>query len=216
MSMDQGKDHLDELLDRSSPRTTPVTTDVADEITRLQAATAATVGNSPRRHLWRPVAAGFAALLLVGGVATAAAAATGQWALPWAPNDAVASFSYTLPSGGECEQRIGGVGGMKSDEIAAVESFYRHADFKALLSDEAIDATIAYRRSREEIYVNPDGSIEPAGFATKHYSADEEYQTAVWDVVVTAMAADLARQGIDGIDTDLTFQGDLSCPGAQR
>ncbi|WP_345066503.1 hypothetical protein [Leifsonia kafniensis] len=105
---------------------------------------------------------------------------------------------------------------MKSDEIAAVESFYRHADFKALLSDERIDATIAYRRTREALFRNPDGSTEPAGFGTKHYSADKEYQDAVWDVVVTAMDADLARQGIDGIDTDLTLQAELSCPGAPK
>lgn len=216
MRMAPGNDPLDELLYQSSPRTTPITTDVAEEITRLQATTAASVGNAPRRNLWRPVAAGFAALLLVGGVATAAAAATGQWTLPWAPHDAVASFSYTLPSGVECEQRIGGVAGKKSKEIAALESFYRHADFNALLNGEAIDAAIASRRSGEEIYVNPDGSTEPAGFGTTHYSADEEYQDAVWDVVVTAMTADLARHGIDGIDTDLTLQGDLSCPGAQR
>lgn len=215
MSMAPGRERLDELLNQSSPRTTPITTDVADEITRLQAATEASWGSAPRRRRWaRPVVAGFAAVLLVGGVATAAAAATGLWTLPWAPNNAVASFSYTLPSGVRCEQRLGGVTGTIPNAIAAVEHFYRHADFDALLSTKAIDATIAHRRSGERIFVNPDGSTERSGFGTKHYSADEEYQDAVWDVVTTAMDADLARQGVGGIDTNLTFQGDLSCPGA--
>lgn len=215
MGMTPGRDHLDELLDQSSPQTTQITTDIADEIVRLRSATEAASGNSSRRRRWRPVAAGFAAVLLAGGMATAAAAATGQWALPWATNNAVASFSFTLPSGFECEQRIGGVRGLIPAEIAAVENFYRHADFKALIN-EKLDATIAYRRTREALFSNPDGSTEPAGFGTKHYSADEEYKDAVWDVVVTAMDADLARQGIDGIGTELTLQADLSCPGAPQ
>lgn len=103
---------------------------------------------------------------------------------------------------------------MRPNEVAAVENFYRHADFETLLSDKAIAATIAHRRSGGAIFVNRDGSTEPSGFGTKHYDADEEYKEAVWDVVVTAMDADLARQGIDGINTGLTFQGEASCPGA--
>lgn len=83
MIMAPDREHLDELLDQSSPRTTPITTDVADEITRLQTATEASWSSAARRSRWvRPVVAGFAAVLLVGGVATAAAAVTGHWTLP--------------------------------------------------------------------------------------------------------------------------------------
>lgn len=207
------RDNLTELLDQSSPQTTRVTTDVADEITRLQATTRASVQAAPHERRWlRPVVAGVASVLLLGG-ASAAAAATGLWTVPWA-DEAVASFTFTLPSGAECEQRIGNVTGLAPNEIAAVENFYRTTDFEALLTDDVIAETIVQRRTGDAIYQNADGSTEPGGFGTEHYNADKEYSTAVWDVVVTALDTELALDGIDGIETDLTFQGQLSCPGA--
>lgn len=215
MNMTPGRDNLDALLDRSSPRTTSITADIVDEITRLQSATEVSLGSPARPRRWvRPVLAGFAAVLLAGGAATAAAAATGMWTLPWAPNNAVTSFSYTVPSGLQCEQRIGGLTGLKPNEIAAVENFYRHANYNVILNPKTIAAAIAQRRSGEGVYVNSDGSTEPSGIGTKQYNADTEYEDAAWDVVTTAMWADLAQQGIDGIDTDLSLQGDLSCSGA--
>jgi len=204
-------DHLDELLDRSAPQTTPITPGVADELKRLRAATTSTM--RPPRRWARPVVAGFAALLLVGGAAAAAAAA-GMWTLPWAQDDAIASFHYTLPSGIECEQRIGGVSGTVPAAIAAVEDFYRDADFAALLTDDAIQAAIDKQRQGGGIHVNDDGSRVPGGYGTEFYNADREYLSAVWDVVVTAMDTDLARHGLAGVDNKLTLQSEPNCPGA--
>jgi hypothetical protein len=205
-------DHLDELLDRSAPQTTPITPGVADELKHLRAATE-TAARQPRRWA-RPVVAGFAALLFVGGAAAAAAAATGIWTLPWAEDDAIASFHYTLPSGIECEQRIGGVSGTVPAAITAVQDFYRSADFDALLTDEAIQAAIEKQRQGGGIHVNDDGSRVPGGYGTEFYDADREYLSAVWDVVVTAMDTDLARQGLAGVDNELTLQSEPNCPGA--
>lgn len=208
------RDSIDDLLDQSSPPSTPETEDVRTEIALLHVQAEALSGTRQSPRWVRPAVAGFAAIALIGGVATAAAA-TGQWTLPWAAGDAVASFTFTGPSGVQCEQRIGGVAGMEPHEVAAVENFYRTVDFDALLSPEKIEQTIASRREPGGgLWVNPDGSTEPSGIGTDHYNADEEYQMAVWDVVVTALDADLARQGIDGIDTGLTFQGEYICAGA--
>ncbi|MGO2863479.1 MAG: hypothetical protein ACTIC1_20140 [Brevibacterium sp.] len=214
MSVTPDDDQLDRLLGESSPQASPITAIVASEISRLQGEMEAEVREATRVRRWRrPVAAALASVLVLGG-ATAAAAATGIWTMPWA-DDPVASFDFTLPSGAVCEQRIGNVTGLASDEIAAVVNFYRSTDFEALLTDDAIDATIVQRREAGEgIYVNEDGSTEPSGLGTEQYNADKEYWTAVWDVVTTALEDDLKRAGIDGIDTDLSFQGEANCPGA--
>lgn len=212
MSMPPTRDHLDELLDQSTPRTTVITPGVAEELKRLRAATGATRGARPRRWA-RPVVAGLAATLLIGGAA-AAAAATGRWTLPWAENNSIASFSYTLPSGIECEQRIGGVSGSVPAAIEAVENYYRTADLAAMLTEEEIQVTIERHRSGGSVWVNEDGSQVPGGYRTEYYDADQEYMGAVWDIVVTAMYDDLARQGMDGVDSKLTLQSEPNCPGA--
>ncbi|PJJ65379.1 hypothetical protein [Compostimonas suwonensis] len=211
MSMTPARDPFDEVLDQSSPRTTPLTPDVMVELKRLGAITGAAAGARPRRWA-RPAVAALVAALVFGGVATAAAA-TGMWTLPWAQSDSIASFSYTLPSGIECEQRIGGVSGTVPAAIEATEDFYRDTDLAALLTDDAIQATIERRRGGESVHVNPDGSRVPGGFGTEYYSADQEYMTAVWDIVVTAMDADLARRGMTGVDNELTLQSEPNCPG---
>ncbi|WP_460802790.1 hypothetical protein [Microbacterium sp. GXF6406] len=213
MSVAPDDDRLDQLLGESSPETALITVSVANEVARLQGATQAEVRESTRVRRWRrPAVTALASVLVLGG-ATAAAAATGVWTMPWA-DEPIVSFGFTLPSGAVCEQRIGNVTGLAPDEIAAVENFYRSTNFEALLTDDAIDATIAQRRTGESIHRNEDGSTEPAGLGTKHYNADKEYWTAVWDILTTALDADLEQAGIDGIATDLSFQGEANCPGA--
>ncbi len=204
------RDHFDEVLDQSAPYTSHITPEVASELQRLRADTAA----SPRRRGWgRPAVAGLAAVLMIGGSAAAAAAA-GAWYFPWAENDSVASFTYTLPSGIECEQRVGGVTGDVQAVTDATENFFRSTDIQGLLTPEAIQRAIDHHRAGDEIHVNDDGTVVPGGYGTAFYSADREYATAVWDVVVTAMDDDLARQGLTGVDPSSTLQSEPRCPGA--
>lgn len=125
------------------------------------------------------------------------------------------SFTFTLPSGAVCEQRIGNVMGGESEEAAAVEEFYGSTDFEALLTEEAIAEVIERRRSQEPgIFRNTDGSEEPTGYGTARYSADDEHWMAVWDLVTTALDAELAERGLDENGTDLSFSGEANCPGA--
>ena len=201
---------LDELLARSAPASTPITAAVKSELVNLRAATGPIREERSRR--WRrQIAIGLAGALLFGGAA--AAAASGAWSLPWAESDSLVSFTYTLPSGVECEQRVGGVTGTVPRVTEATESFYRNTDIQALLTPEAIRAAIERERSGDVIHVLDDGTQVPGGYGTAYYDADREYMTAVWDVVVTAMDDELAREGLAGVDNTASLQSEPNCPG---
>jgi hypothetical protein len=208
------RDHLDELLDQSSPGTTRMTNDVVDELTRLRVATQPPAPRAGvRRKRWaRPAAVALAAIVLSGGAATAAAT-TGLWA-PWAETPD-GTLNYTLPSGAECELRIGNVNGTDSEAVQAARDFYRETDINALLTDKNIDRTIAQLRTEESTLMNEDGTTEPAGYGTEHYNADSEYDSAVNRIVSDALSEVLARQGIDGGDSSLRIDGEGHCPGAE-
>jgi hypothetical protein len=208
------EDHLDDLLDRSRPRTTVMTEAVVDGLERLwTAAETESLGARRTRRRWtRPVVAGLLALVMAGGAATAAATSTGLWT-PWAETPDAAHI-YTLPSGAECEARIGNVQGTDSEVVLAVETFYATTDIDALLTDERIDATIAQLRTEESLVMNADGSSEPGGFGTEHYSADHEYDAAVSRILSEAVTAELDRRGMAGVDANLSWEGETHCPGA--
>ena len=139
--MSPTSDHLDDLLDLSAPRTTVVTHSVVDELTRLRVATSVETASAfPKRPWRRPVIAGLASVLLLGGAAAATAAVSNSW-LPLAQTR-VASMTYTLPSGVECEERIGNVQGQDSRAVGVVENFYRTTDIGSLLTEEKIASTI--------------------------------------------------------------------------
>ncbi|CAN5134790.1 hypothetical protein BH11ACT4_BH11ACT4_07730 [soil metagenome] len=212
------EDRLSDMLDSSAPSTPEITPTVASELRRLRATTGSIRGRSPR---WiRPALAGFAAVALLAGVGTAAAA-SGAWTLPWAERSAVASIDYTVPSGLGCELRIGGITSTVPAVKAAVEDFYRTTDMAAVVTADAIQAKIEYRRQRAQelggnVWTKADGSTEPSGFGTSHYDADQEYADAVLDLVFSAMDDDLARRGLAFVDKDWTLQAEPMCPGPAR
>lgn len=215
MSVSPSREHIDDALNQSKPPTSTITPEITAEIQRVRAAArAATQPVRPRRWT-RPVVATVTSLVLVSGAAAAAAASSGLWQNPWA-EDPDGSLTFTLPSGAVCEQRFGNVGGGDSDEVAAIEAFYRETDLDALITPSAVDTVIAERRAQGAgVHVNGDGTTTPSGYGTDNYSADEEYWTAVWDIVITKLDEELARRGIDSAGTNLTFSGEANCPGAQ-
>ncbi|PPF69109.1 hypothetical protein C5C46_13600 [Rathayibacter sp. AY1E6] len=205
------RDPLDVLLDESSPRTSTVTDDVAVELAELQQLAAAEARVS--RHRWvRPAVAGVASLVLLGGMATAAAAATGAWS-PWAETPD-ASITYSLPSGVQCEERMGDVQGTDPAAVAVVENFYQTTDIDALLSDGALQETIAQLRTEDRSFINADGSRTPAGYGTEFYNADREYSTAVGRIISNALDAELAAQNVDVDAANISIAGEAHCPGA--
>ncbi len=214
MTAHPDRERLDDLLDRSAPPARMIAGPVSDELEQLQiAARDAVVDAVPRRTWAKPAVAGLAALFLFGGAATAATA-TGLWQPPWWADQALTSFTYTLPSGAECSHMVGVVGGSDPESIAVVESFYRSTDIGALLNDDAIDTAIAQIRSEENTVITDDGSIEPAGWGTVHYNADQEYDSAMSRILTNAINAKLDSEGLRGADQNLSYLGNVNCPGA--
>ena len=207
------EDRLDGRLGQSSPSTTLLTDEVFDELSRLRVAAMPTPGSGGRRKRWtRPALTALIAFTLVGGAAAATAETIQLWSR-WAESpDAVAT--YTLPSGAECELRIGNVHGSDREAVRAVEDFYQAANIDALLTRGAIAETIAQLRTEESNFMNDDGSTEPAGYGTIHYSADSEHHSAVNRILTNTLSSEMARQGIDESESNLSYSGEGNCPGA--
>jgi len=213
MSMTPDRDRLDDLLDQSSPRTTVVTHAVADELTRLRVEAETTATRTLQISRWkRPALVGLLSVMLLGGAATATATVSGAWS-PWAQTPDGA-HTYTLPSGAVCEARIGAVNGNNKEAREAVENFYHNLDFGSLLTDDNMDDMIAQLRTEDSTQWNDDGTTEPSGYGTKHYSADHEYGWAVSRILGNALDAELIRVGVDSNASNLSYLGETHCPGA--
>ena len=215
MSATPDQVRLDALLDQSSPITTVMTESVTDELTRLRVLSESEASTTTRRNSWaRPAIAGVASIALLGGMATAAAAATGVWS-PWAKTPD-ASISYVLPSGVTCERRMGDVKGDDPAAIAVVEGFYRDTNIDALLAENTLAETITQIRSEENLFITDDGTAEPAGYGTEHYSADREFQAAISRIISNAITVQLTANGMDGADSNVNYAGESQCSGADR
>lgn len=98
--------------------------------------------------------------------------------------------------------------------VAVVEDFYRTTDVDALVTDERVAAEIAQMRTEDSQFVNPDGSLEDAGFGTEHHNADQEHQSAVSRIINAALSSHLTAHGITGSTSSLSYGGEAQCPGA--
>lgn len=121
-----GDDDLDRALQVAGELIAPRTPELEWELARLSVATR-TRGRRTRSHRVGAIAAaGGVALLLAGG---AAAAATGLWR-PWAETPD-GTFTYVLPSGIECEERVGEITAENPEVRAAIQSIFRDTDVVA-------------------------------------------------------------------------------------
>ncbi|WP_435747141.1 hypothetical protein [Microbacterium sp. PMB16] len=99
-------DRLDALLANSAPESLQVGDDLIRDMDRVAAASRLHENaKRPRvRRIPRVVAGVSLALLLSGGAGAAVAAGGFDW-LPWAQDPDIA-YTFTLPSGRECEERV--------------------------------------------------------------------------------------------------------------
>ncbi len=204
-------DRLDELLSSSAPRTPLAENATRPALEQMAAAAAAAARPRPPRRL---LAAGIALALGLGGagVATAAASTLLEWQ-PWA-EDPVLAYTYTLPSGAQCEERIGllETEGEDPDLLTVADEVFRTTDVMSLVD---VEATILVMRTEDHRFVNEDGTEEPAGYGTEHYSADHEYASAVSRAVNEVLVDELAARGFDRDDISLGYSGEAHCPGAE-
>ena len=146
----------------------------------------------------------------LGGVGAAAAAVTHQQWSPWAQDPDVV-FTYMLPSGATCEQRIGDVAGPDTEAIEATRAFFRTHDVLALAD---VEGAIAWLRTDEHTITNDDGTSRAANYGRDDYmSPDTEYQVALAHAVSALIEDELSGQGLVG-DGD-TYASEAYCPGAQ-
>lgn len=211
---------LDALLDASRPATP-----LADAMTGADAGTAVEAARRRARSArptllrrgGRPVLAVTAVLALgaVGAGAAAAVATHFEWTAPWADDPDVV-FTYTLPSGAVCEERIGGVDGADPEVVAAARHFFGSNDVLALAD---VDAAIQTLRYGDNSVVLPSGEVVDAPYGSEHYpwTPDAEYRQAVSRAVGDVFSAELERRGIElGADGAWdSYEGEAQCPGAQ-
>lgn len=158
-----------------------------------------------RRRVRRPLAigAGAFALLLAG---TAAAATAFDWPVPWA----VATYSFTLPSGATCETALGKIEG-PPDAVAAAKEFLTRKDFADLID---VDAALADLETGPNTRTLEDGTVVNAGPGTEYWmGSDTEYQIAYTHAVGDALTDYLAAQGYQ--DSELQMDGVFNCPDAK-
>ncbi|PZR53411.1 hypothetical protein DNL40_07820 [Xylanimonas oleitrophica] len=151
----------------------------------------------PRRAL----AAGTGAVaLIVGG--TAAAASLLEWTAPWA-QEPFGSITYTLPSGGTCEQRTGGLHVRDPGARAEVVAWLEENSLSEIVD---VDGAIARLRAERSTAAG----IGPVGYGTDHYDADWEYHTAVQDALNAAIAARLEQEGAP---VSFRWESETRCTG---
>lgn len=132
------RDPLDELLDRSAPYAPVTESESLTTAYEAMARDARVRARMSRRRAHLAIGAGLA-VVLAGGATAAAAAGLFSWSV-WATNPDI-TYSFTLPSGRQCEERIlvkesttAGDGlETPSPGGAALKHWAESADFHALI-----------------------------------------------------------------------------------
>lgn len=121
-------DELDQVLRRLASPTTQITPAVEDELASMTIATRRAARPIVRKRAWRLSLTAGIPVVAVFGIG-AAAMATGLWA-PWAQTPD-GTFTYTLPSGMTCEQRVGDLHSENPDIQRAVQEIFATTDVVA-------------------------------------------------------------------------------------
>lgn len=205
--------HLDELLGASSPPTVLADRATTSDLAEIVALARAEAAPDARRPIARR-SIGIATALVIGiaGAGIGAAAVTRSGWAPWLEDPDV-MFTYTLPSGATCEQRIGGIEGADPVEVDAVREFFRTHDVMSMVD---MDAEIALLRSGTNVHVNEDGFAEPVSPGSADYlSPDSEYEVALSQAVALLVFSELEANGTARDDPGVMLQGQSECPDAR-
>jgi hypothetical protein len=202
---------LDATLDASRPRT-PLADGASDtDVDHLVTVARGEARRGVRHRLPRRGAgvAAVVALGLAGAGVAAAAVTTDDW--KWWVQDPDLAFSYTLPSGVMCDDRIGNVWGADPEAVEGAKEFLRDKDVLAMAD---VENEIEWMRSDREVYgLDQDGNEVRAHYGTPHYkTADQEYVLAVSSAVGKVFEAEIeARDSGAAVES---YSGQANCPGA--
>jgi hypothetical protein len=160
-----------------------------------------------RRKAWRVGAVSGVSLLAVLG-AGAAAVAAGLWA-PWAtvPDG---SFSYTLPSGVICEERVGDISVENPDVRRALQDIFATTDVMGEADINGWNDRLKAEESALEYAQEVVVADESPGTTTV---ADVIYAMAVSRAVMEHVDTELAARGIDTTQDNnmMSLQGQALC-----
>lgn len=178
-----------------------------------------------RRRLMAVVAV--PAFLVAGGGAAAYAAVTIDWSSYWSTSTTTewaewaqspdAVVTYTLPSGRNCELRLGEFAFSPADDRPAdvpadPRALSAAVDFvhsSLVVTDADVQKAVAENRSDRNVIVDEDGDETPFGYGTGNDDADVEYDTAVPEAVWDAIDAHLSGMGLSS--TGLTYLSQQQC-----
>ncbi|MFJ6677972.1 hypothetical protein ACIQLK_02440 [Microbacterium sp. NPDC091382] len=189
-------DPLDSILKRSAPATR-----AADASDLRAMISAARTESRPRRHRRVGIVAGALALALAGGASFAAASSSWDWNAGMNPNR---SHTYTSPTWGECELRVGNIvaaNPLRQFELdRAIDDWFATADVAAEVEPYIAGHLDAFE---EEQSNSPDPR-----------AADLYYGVAVDQALGDAMSAGLQDRGFDNASIS-TGEGQVHCDGEQ-
>lgn len=181
---------IDDLLERSAPPTTPPTSDLTDELVALRLRAEGEVRGRRRPRRAVVVAGGLAAVLGLGGVATAAGWVPGIGSFTSASGSScrvdfrvnlVAPLDIPQPTASEAEQRR---------TLAAARESLARLDIAAIDRPDAIESFTAATNRVNALQPDP---AERAPLPT----GDELEQHAMYYAIGEHLRADLASQGLD-------------------
>lgn len=210
---------LEDMLNESAPDTgrtsEPMTAALDDLVVATRDAARAGprgVGTRSRRPRRAILAGAAATVVLLGGGAAAAVSGSifGNWDAPWA-DAPTGTLSFTLPSGGVCEQRIGD---FKVANPEADKMIHDWLNDHTLNEIADVDAMIDVVRA-EGPQTMPGGMGDLTfGYGTANYDADYEYVWAMRRATYEALTAKLVEEGYtDYEDNNYSYSGELRCTG---
>ncbi|MCA1782954.1 MAG: hypothetical protein ABR500_01280 [Dermatophilaceae bacterium] len=204
---------LDTLLDASAPSftETEATRETLSAATSelVTSVTTGTVTPTRARRRRRAAVAGITAVALFGGCV--AAAAQSGWLAPWA-DDPDGALTFTLPSGGTCEERIGNVK-VSDDEAQSMIRDWLEEHSLAEVAD--VDKALSELRADEGTAVRADGTEVKMGYGTAYYDEDYEYYLAVKHAINRAIADKLTAEGFNSPSLSFGLEGEVLCDGAR-
>lgn len=196
---------LDDRLREAAPPLEHVP-DLQPAIVDLVAATRLT---RPRRRVGRRgvLIGTTTAGIVLAGTAAAAALGIGGWTTLWG-KDPDGAIGFTLPSGVECEYRIGNLSSTSPERTDELRAWL---DDHTLDQVADIDATLKDMRAEDQTHIRDDGTEVEVGYGTPYYDANVEYFDAVNRAVNTAIADRAEETGILKEGGSLGLAGELRC-----
>lgn len=200
-------DELDQALRHLAFPTTQITPAIEDELASLTIASLRATRPVARKRAWRLSLSAGVPVVAVFGIGTAAMA-TGLWA-PWAQTPD-GTFTYTLPSGVVCEQRVGNLHAENPDIQPAVQEIFTTMDVVAESDVTTRNEQLLTEESALEYAQATVDDSESPGFGTIE---DVIYGMALRGAVLETVDQELVQRGFDMSDERnmISAQGQALC-----